>query len=440
MQHTTEGDHVKIWHSLTPLSWIYGGVVGLRNMLFECGALRSESFDIPVISVGNITVGGTGKTPHTEYLIRLLSQKHQVAILSRGYKRKTKGYHLATNDTPMRDIGDEPYQMKHKYPFVHMAVDKNRRRGIRRLCDDDVQPPADVILLDDAFQHRYVQPGVNILLMDYHRLIYFDRLLPAGRLRESRSSSQRADIVIVTKCPDYITPMEQHGIARSLEMQPWQQLYYTRFGYGNLKSLASILTGSFSSTEDLSPALPLGGFCPPINGGTEGGVKTIERGDCPSAAPAEGSAASPDIIPLDDLKTSPYNVLLLTGIASPQQMEYDLSKYCQFESLHFADHHNFTHKNLVQVDKKVKELETTGKTTIVVTTEKDATRLLSYAQEHPDDDCLLCRNRGAGFYVLPIEVEFMNNQAEQFNQYILSYVQKNSRNSTLSRRTHISKT
>lgn len=390
---------MKIWHSLTPLSWIYGGVVGMRNMLFECGALRSESFDIPVISVGNITVGGTGKTPHTEYLIRLLSQKHQVAILSRGYKRKTKGYHLATNDTPMRDIGDEPYQMKHKYPFVHMAVDKNRRRGIRRLCDDDVQPPADVILLDDAFQHRYVQPGVNILLMDYHRLIYFDRLLPAGRLRESRSSSQRADIVIVTKCPDYITPMEQHGIARSLEMQPWQQLYYTRFGYGNLKSLASILTGSFE-------------------------------------APAEGKA----IIPLDDLKTSPYNVLLLTGIASPQQMEYDLSKYCQFESLHFADHHNFTHKNLVQVDKKVKELETTGKTTIVVTTEKDATRLLSYAQEHPDDDCLLCRNRGAGFYVLPIEVEFMNNQAEQFNQYILSYVQKNSRNSTLSRRTHISKT
>ena len=400
MQHTTEGDHVKIWHSLTPLSWIYGGVVGMRNMLFECGVLRSESFDIPVISVGNITVGGTGKTPHTEYLIRLLQKKHQVAILSRGYKRKTRGYHLATNDTPMHEIGDEPYQMKHKFPHIHMAVDKNRRRGIRNLCKDEIQPPADVILLDDAFQHRYVQPGVNILLMDYHRLIYFDRLLPAGRLRESRSSSQRADIVIVTKCPDYITPMEQHGIARSLEMQPWQQLYYTRFGYGNLQSLASILT----------------------NLGTNGDETPI------------------DTIQLEALKASSYNVLLLTGIASPQQMEYDLSKYCQFSSIHFADHHNFTHKDLLQVDNKVKEMETAGTTTIIITTEKDATRLIAYAQEHPDDDCLLCRNRGAGYYILPIEVEFMNNQAEQFNQFILSYVQKNSRNSTLSRRTHISKT
>lgn len=186
-----EGDHIKINKWLLPLSWLYGLIVGIRNELFELKILKTRRFNIPVISIGNITVGGSGKTPHVEYLIRLLKDKMNVAVLSRGYKRKSHGYVLATTDTPMQDIGDEPYQMKTKYPKVHVAVDKNRCEGISRLTTDKETCDTDVILLDDAFQHRYVQPGINILLVDYHRLIIYDKLLPAGRLREPLSGKHR---------------------------------------------------------------------------------------------------------------------------------------------------------------------------------------------------------------------------------------------------------
>ena len=154
-------------------------------MLFEMNILKSRSYSVPVISVGNITVGGTGKTPHVEYLVRLLKDKINVAVLSRGYKRKTSGFLLAKKDTPLQDIGDEPYQMKQKYPEIEVAVDAKRIRGIDRLTQGrEAGKDVDVVLLDDAFQHRYVKPGVNILLIDYHRLIIRDELLPAGRLRE----------------------------------------------------------------------------------------------------------------------------------------------------------------------------------------------------------------------------------------------------------------
>ena len=161
-----EGDFIKINDWLLPLSWIYGAGVRLRNQMFEMGMLKSRSFDIPVISVGNITVGGSGKTPHVEYLINLLRDKVKVAVLSRGYKRKSKGYMLATADTPMSDIGDEPYQMKKKFADIYVAVDKNRCHGIDQLTTNEETSDTDVILLDDAYQHRYVKPGVNILLVD----------------------------------------------------------------------------------------------------------------------------------------------------------------------------------------------------------------------------------------------------------------------------------
>ncbi len=355
-----EGDHIKINHWLIPLSGIYGLVVGIRNILFDCGLLHSKSFDVPVIDVGNISAGGTGKTPHTEYLIRLLSKKHQVAVLSRGYKRKSSGYLLATKDTPMQLIGDEPFQMKKKFPHIHMAVDSNRRRGISKLCQTDVTPKTDVIVMDDAYQHRYITPSINILLMDYHRLVYFDKLLPAGRLREPRSSSQRADIVIVTKCPDYITPMEQHGIARSLQMQPWQKLFFTRFNYQNLVHITS---------------------------GRQ--------------------------MPLDSLKEKDCNILLLTAIASPQQMEYDLKKYCQFTSLHFADHHNFSKKDLANIQHAFDTLCANQKETIIITTEKDAARLQACAQEMPFYPYI---------YILPVEVHFLDDGQIEFNQTILKRV------------------
>ena len=196
-----EGNLIKINEWLLPLSWLYGVGSDFRNMLFNTGILSSKTYDIPVISVGNITAGGTGKTPHIEYLIRLLSKDHKVAVLSRGYKRRSSGYVLAQPDTPMEKIGDEPWQIKEKFPEVYVAVDANRRHGIERLMSDERTRDVQVILLDDAYQHRYVTPGINILLIDYHRMITEDQLLPAGRLRERVSNKIRANMVIVTKCP-----------------------------------------------------------------------------------------------------------------------------------------------------------------------------------------------------------------------------------------------
>ena len=178
-----EGDLINTNKALLPLSWLYGLGVNFRNMLFEMGILKSRSFDVPVISVGNITMGGTGKTPHVEYLIRLLKDNFKVAVLSRGYKRKTHGFLRADKNSTVRDIGDEPFQMKTKFPDITIAVDSKRTRGITQLTSGDKDSQPDVILLDDAFQHRYVKPGINIMLVDYHRLIIYDKLLPAASIR-----------------------------------------------------------------------------------------------------------------------------------------------------------------------------------------------------------------------------------------------------------------
>ena len=218
----TEGDFIKINEWLLPLSWLYGLGVRLRNWMFDIGLKKSRSFDIPVISVGNITVGGSGKTPHVEYLINLLHEKFRVAVLSRGYKRKSSGYLLADKDTTMPEIGDEPFQMKSKYKDIYVAVDKNRCHGIDRLTTDEATKDVDAILLDDAYQHRYVKPGINILLIDYHRLIIYDKLLPAGRMREPKEGTSRADIVIITKCPKDLKPMEFRVLKRALNLYPYQ--------------------------------------------------------------------------------------------------------------------------------------------------------------------------------------------------------------------------
>ncbi len=378
----------KIIYPLIPFSWLYGLCVQFRNFLFECGVLKSESYDIPILSVGNITVGGTGKTPMTEYLVRLLSEKHQVSIVSRGYKRKSKGYLFATSSHTMSDIGDEPYQMKHKFPDIHLAVDANRNRAITNLCGSDITPSTDVIIMDDGFQHRYVQPGINIVLMDYHRLPYNDYLLPAGRLREPKSSCRRADIVIVTKCPHDTTPTEERGIERSLNLQPWQKLFYSSYKYGDLKPLSHYIHSEVS-----------------------------------------GMPSSDDVIPLSDLKSNKYSVLLLTGIASPSQLEGDFKQFCPFQSLRFSDHHQYDEKDISAISTKLKEVDSDSR--IAVTTEKDAMRLLEYLRTHSGDETDIIRNRFKNFYVLPVEVSFMKDQEEEFNKIILSYVEKNSRNSTL---------
>lgn len=315
-----EGDFIRINKWLLPLSWCYGVAVNFRNTLFNIGVLKSRAFDIPVISVGNITVGGTGKTPHVEYLIKLLKDRCHVAVLSRGYKRKSKGYIKANAQTTMPEIGDEPFQMKQKFPDITVAVDKDRCHGIDQLTSDD--PQLDVILLDDAFQHRYVKPGINILLVDYHRLVIYDRLLPAGRLRESLTGKDRADIVIITKCPQSLKPMEYRVITKAMSLYPYQQLFFTTLSYG-----------------ELEPVFP----------------------------------AEAQQVQLSQLATQ--HVLLLTGIASPEQMISDLSPLVgQLAPLTFADHHQFNAKDVALINDTFAALPSPK---AIITTEKDTTRLLT---------------------------------------------------------------
>jgi tetraacyldisaccharide 4'-kinase len=364
-----EGDFIKINKWLLPLSWLYGLGVKFRNLMFSTGVLKSRAFDVPVISVGNITVGGTGKTPHVEYLIRLLQDMCHVAVLSRGYKRQSKGFVKATTETPMQEIGDEPYQMKQKFPHVTVAVDADRCHGIDTLMDDVVKP--DVILLDDAFQHRYVKPGINILLVDYHRLIIYDELLPAGRLREPLNGKDRADIVIVTKCPKELKPMEYRVITKAMNLYPFQQLFFTTLEYGDLKPVF------------------------------------------PEAAKVSGVSG------LSELKDQ--HILVLTGIASPEQLMHDLSPLTtHLTPLSFADHHEFNAKDVQLINDTFATLPSPR---IIITTEKDACRLQQ--TEGLSDQVR------ANLFVLPIHVCFMLKQDETFNTYIINYVHKNSRNSIL---------
>ena len=229
-------NHTRRHWALSPLAFLYKIAIEVRNRLFDWKVLPSEEFDIPVISVGNIMVGGTGKTPHTEYLITLLKDKFKVALLSRGYKRKSTGYQLATSSSSAKTIGDEPYQIKTKFPDIHVAVDSNRRHGIHRLCKDNVSSDTEVILLDDAFQHRYVTPGISIVLMDYNRPAYEDALMPMGLLREPFSSIHRAHTIIVTKCPKDIKPIDFRIVSKHLNLRPYQQLYFTTLSYGDMKA------------------------------------------------------------------------------------------------------------------------------------------------------------------------------------------------------------
>jgi tetraacyldisaccharide 4'-kinase len=366
-----EGDFIKLNRKLLPLSWFYGLGVGFRNLLFEMGVLKEHAYNTPVISVGNITVGGTGKTPHVEYLINLLKDHIHVAVLSRGYKRKSRGFLLATPETPLRDLGDEPYQMKQKYAEIDVAVDAKRTRGIENLISGTyTKQEVDTILLDDAYQHRYVKPGLNILLVDYHRLIIHDKLLPAGRLREPVKGKDRADIVIVTKCPRALTPMEFRVLTKQMNLYPYQQLFFTTIKYEPLQPL-------FDGTEDIQQ--------------------------------------------LEEL--ADRHILLLTGIASPKQIFYDLKPYApDIYPLRYGDHHNFKKKDIKKINEAFEALPSPR---LIITTEKDAVRLKEVEGLSPE----VRRN----LYVLPISIEFMLEGDELFNEKIIGYVRKNSRNSILAK-------
>ena len=343
---------------------IYGIVIGVRNELFSLRLLSSREFDVPIISVGNITVGGTGKTPHTEYLAELLKTNFKVAVLSRGYKRKTRGFLLVEPTSKVREVGDEPMQIKLKFRKLLVAVDSNRVRGIKKLLAMREKPT--VILLDDAFQHQYVTPGINILLTDYSRLITQDSLLPYGRLREPASNKSRATIIIVTKCPSEIKPIDERIITKELEIRPYQNLYFSKINYGTL-----------------IPVFP-------------------DLVEAPIPEISEG-----------------LTVLMVTGIANPLPLlEHIKHQTHDIHEINFPDHHQFTTKDIDRIQRKFDSLQNENK--ILITTEKDMVRFR--------DMTLISDQIRQRMYYIPLKISFLNNAGKEFDRKILSYVKENKGN------------
>ncbi|MFN0257344.1 tetraacyldisaccharide 4'-kinase [Pedobacter ureilyticus] len=298
---------------LLPFNVIYASVVFVRNKFFDWGVLRSTSFDMPIICVGNLAVGGSGKTPTTEYLVRLLSG-YKVAILSRGYGRKTKGFVLANDTSTAETIGDEPLQYYRKFKNVTVAVCEDRVAGIRKLKEDH-----EVILLDDAYQHRKVKAGFNILLFEFSKITSFQILMPAGNLRETFAGVKRAQVVLITKSPSEITDVAKTEISNKLQLKTQQDLAYARIGYQRLKHLYSGEEIDFSLNQE---------------------------------------------------------VFLLTGIANPEPLkQYLVSKKVKVYSFEYPDHHRFTEK---EIEALVGSFQNhPAKEKIIVTTEKDGQRLLN---------------------------------------------------------------
>ncbi len=299
---------------LFPFAILYDVVTSIRNLFYDKGVFKSEQFDIPVIAVGNLSVGGTGKTPQVEYLIRLLQEDKKVAVLSRGYKRKTNGFVLIDEEHNAEDVGDEPLQFFKKFPKISVAVDANRVNGIQQL-QKKVQP--DIILLDDAFQHRKVKAGFYVLLTKYGDLYSNDFILPAGNLRESRRGAKRADVIVVTKCPPNISQSEQEKIEKKLKAQSNQHVFFSYIGY-------------------------------------EENTKGVRE------------------IALDELKN--YEVLLITGIANPTPLlDFLEEKQCNIQHLKFPDHHNFDSHEIKKIQAAFERISSEKK--ILLTTEKDYMRL-----------------------------------------------------------------
>ncbi len=301
---------------LYPFALLYALLLMLRNKAYDWGLLRSKRFDVPVISVGNLSMGGTGKTPHVEYLIKLLKGDFNPVVISRGYKRKSRGFVLAAPDSTSLDIGDEPLQISRKFPEIPVAVDANRVRGISRILQK--RPATDVILLDDAFQHRAVKPGLSILLTDFHNLYAEDYPVPVGTLREARSGAHRADIIIVTKSGRTLSPITVRQITEQLKPKPHQQLLFSYISYGSL-------------------------------------------------TPLPGSTAQ---LPAEKVSS----VLLFAGIANIYPLQdhvVSLSNYQ--EIIEFSDHHRYTDKDYEKIRKAFENLFIKNK--IIITTEKDAMRI-----------------------------------------------------------------
>jgi tetraacyldisaccharide 4'-kinase len=350
---------------LLPLAVVYRAIMSLRNLLFDIHVFSSVHFNIPIVSVGNLSTGGTGKTPHVEYLIRMLQSQFSLATLSRGYGRSTKGFRIAGENDGTPEIGDEPLQYFKKFPGIIVAVDESRRDGIKKLMALDTPP--EVIMLDDAYQHRWVKPGLSLLLTDYQKLYSDDYLLPAGRLREPVSGAKRADVIIVTKTPKVFSPIISREIVSRLKPTTKQMVLFSYIQHGDW--------------------IPFGG----------------------------GAALSP-------ISKRINTILLVAGIANSYPLQEHLRQRCEeLVTKSFPDHHRYSMKDMDSIKASFENIVTRNK--IIITTEKDAMRLLS--QEYEKWLGLL------PWYYIPIEIEFHGENKVQFNKLILNYVTESSGNSSL---------
>jgi tetraacyldisaccharide 4'-kinase len=301
---------------LFPFTLLYGLGILIRNKLFDWGILKSTSFSIPVIGVGNLSTGGTGKTPHVEYLIELLQSNYKIAVLSRGYKRKTKGFHIVNSESTVFEVGDEPLQISKNHPEVIVAVDEKRVHGIEsiRKMHSDIE----LIILDDSYQHRYVKPRLNILITDYYKMFHHNYLLPSGNLREPRCQAKRADALIISKTPEVFSPLDRKLIMKRVSPYNAKNVFFSFIQYKEWKPI----------TE---PAKKL----------SKCKVKTI---------------------------------FLLTGIANPSALEEHLKRQCdELICLQYSDHFNFKASNLEKLKEKFNN--TFSKSKIIITTQKDEMRL-----------------------------------------------------------------
>jgi len=340
---------------LYPLALIYGAVVWLRNRLYDTGFFSSVSFSVPVISVGNLSVGGTGKTPHVEYLIRLLQYRYKVATMSRGYKRRTQGFLLADENANALRIGDEPMQYHMKYPEAVVSVAEERITGIPQLLQ--LQPDIDVVLLDDAYQHRSVKPGVNILITDYSKPFFEDYILPYGTLRERRKAASRADIIIISKCPSDLTKQEADKIIKKINPLPHQKVFFTSLIY-----------------------------------------------DEPY-----------DLFTNEKIAIQATNAIIVCGIAKPSPLlSYVCKQVTSVHTLSYKDHHYFVSSDLEEIKTAFDNWDKPNK--IILTTEKDATRLLLHA------DKLVKWNTTIA--VLPVKVDFLFEERNVFDALINNYVEQ----------------
>lgn len=353
---------------LWPAMVIYRLIIGFRNFAYDYKILKSKEFDIPIISIGNISVGGTGKTPHTEFILKMLKNDFKVAILSRGYMRKTKGFRLVETTDKHQLSGDEPLQIKQKFPDVIVAVCESRTVGVEKLRN--MYPDLNLIILDDAFQHRKITPGLSILLNNYNHPIAKDHMLPLGRLREPRSSSHRAHIVIYSKCPSELKPIERRILSKEVELLPYQYLFFSTLKYMNLQ---------------------------PVFDADNSNIKT------------------------EDIKN--FNLIAVTGIARPANfIAYLELKSAGVKHFKFPDHYNFRKKDIVTVQKA---FANTPEPKLIIVTEKDAIRLKS--------DDLFDEEFKKYVYCIPIEVELLCSDEERkhFDNQIFSYVRNNKRYSKL---------